>query len=356
MTTPSPTEPQADPLGHAVLAARLEAVPGLLRAMRDAWPSPSSRTSRSESFVVTGIGSSEAHARYLAWELNRSGDPAEFVPLSAFDGTGAPVPGASGRTLVLFSQGLSRNVRLVLAARRHFARVVLFTAASATGLIQAGHAERAAWLQELEREGAEIVRFPLQNEYEILIRVVGPACGFLAARLWLDSRAPASAAGASILESILTPSACPLAPFLAEQLPGISGGFRLLVPPALAQCSQNLACKMVEGLFWSPPQILDVLSFAHGPFQQLAARPAPVVILRPAADAVAADQADRALTMCRTLNLPAVSIPLNAPAGWQVLEADLRFNEALPPLVTQLRVNQRDWPGRGADAPLYLYP
>jgi hypothetical protein len=81
-----------------------------------------------------------------------------------------------------------------------------------------------------------------------------------------------------------------------------------------------------------------------------------VVILRPAADAVAADQADRALTMCRTLMLPAVTVPLNAPAGWQVLEADLRFNEALLPLVTQLGVDQRDWPGRGADAPLYLYP
>ena len=359
MTTPSPTEPQADPLGHAVLAARLAAIPGHLREMVDSWPSRTPRPAAHESFVVTGIGSSEAHARFLAWELNRTGEPAEFVPLSAFDGTGAPIPGASGRTLVLFSQGLSRNVRLVLAARRHFGRVVLFTAASTAGLIQSGHAERAASLQELEGEGTEIVRFPLENEYEILIRVIGPACGFLAARVWLDSRvaAPsAPAAGSAELDSILKPTPSPLAAFLADQAPVLSSGFRLLVPPALAQCSQNLACKMVEGLFWSPPQILDVLSFAHGPFQQLAARPAPVVILRPSGDAVAADQSDRALAMCRTLNLPALTVSLRAPAGWQVLEAELRFNEALLPLVKQLGVNQRDWPGRGADAPLYLYP
>ena len=113
---------------------------------------------------------------------------------------------------------------------------------------------------------------------------------------------------------------------------------------------------MVEGLFWSPPQILDVLSFAHGPFQQLAARRAPVVILRPVEPGVAADQADRAEVMCRFLGLPTVSVPLRAPAGWEVLEAELRFNQALLPLVISQAVDQRNWPGRGADGPLYLYP
>ena len=359
MTTPSPTDLQADPLGHRVLAKRLEAIPGHLRALVGEWGARAGISSGPESFVVTGIGSSEAHARFLSWELNRAGESAEFVPLAAFEGAGALLPGTSGRTLVLFSQGLSRNVRLVLAARHHFRRVSLFTAATREGLGAAGHRDRARMLEELEAEGAEVVGFPLENEYEILIRVIGPACGFLAARLWLESRSLSSAGAttaSTILESILSPTGFSLATFLTEHGSAASGGIRLLVPPGLAQCGQNLACKMVEGLFWAPPQILDVLSFAHGPFQQLAARRAPVVILRPVGGSVAADQADRAEVMCRSLGLPTVAVPLRAPAGWEVLEAELRFNEALLPLVISHAVDQRNWPGRGADGPLYLYP
>ncbi len=361
MTTPSPTDLQADPLGHKVLAMRLAAIPGHLRAMLGGWRARSGFSSIHESFVVTGIGSSEAHARYLSWELNRSGEVAEFVPLAAFDGSGDPLPGIQGRgrTLVLFSQGLSRNLQLVFAARRHFRRVILFTAATREGLLAAAHPDRARMLEELSEEGAEVVGFPLENEYEILIRVIGPACGFLAARLWLESRCrsltPATTAS-SVVESILSSTESSLTTFLTEQGSAASGGFRLLLPPGLAACGQNLACKMVEGLFWAPPQILDVLSFAHGPFQQLAARGAPVVILRPANGGVASDQADRAESMCRALGISVVSVPLRAPAGWEVLEAELRFNEALLPLVISHAVNQREWPGRGADAPLYLYP
>lgn len=350
--------PEADPLGHGVLAARLASIPGYLGGMMASAAGFQARPfAPGESFLVTGIGSSEAHARFLTWELNRLGTVrAEFVPLAAMDSaTGFD---AAGRTLVLFSQGLSRNVRLVLDQRARFSRTVLFTAATTEGLLKAGQGERAELLNALQSENAEIVRFPLEQEYEILIRVVGPVCGFLAVRLWVDSLrvATGSAPKVESLDAVLSGAEDGLASFLETHATACASGLRILAPPALAQFGQNLVCKAVEGLFWSPPQLLDFLSFAHGPFQQLAARSAPVVILRPTHDAKQAGLADRAVAMCRSIGLPVHVIPLNAPAGWEVLESELRFNRALLPLVRHLGVNQRDWPGRGADAPLYAYP
>lgn len=350
--------PAADPLGHGVLAARLGAIPGYLREMASSAAGFQARPfAPGESFLVTGIGSSEAHARFLTWELNRLGIVrAEFVPLAAMDSSAGF--DAAGRTLVLFSQGLSRNVRLVLDQRARFSRTVLFTASTTQGLLTAGQRERADLLSALQSEDAEIVRFPLEQEYEILIRVIGPACGFLAVRLWVDSLRAAYGRAPSIetLSAMVSVEEDGLASFLETHVTACATGVRILAPPSLAQFGQNLVCKAVEGLFWSPPQLLDFLSFAHGPFQQLAARPAPVVILRPTHDLQQAGLADRALAMCRSIGLPVHVIPLNAPAGWEVVESELRFNRALLPLVRQLGVNQRDWPGRGADAPLYAYP
>ena len=352
---------EQDPLGHGILADRLGSIAGQWKAMITNRAGFTARSPKpGESFIVTGIGSSEAHARFLAWLLNRRrGAAAEFVPLVAFDNGGVELgAGSRDRTLVLFSQGLSRNVRLVLEQRHRFARMVLFTAATGDGLMRDGRPDRAEWLRQLETEGAEIIRFPLENEYEILIRVVGPACGFLAARLWADSLDDDSAGAISpgpMVESIAGMEEGALTRFLVENSAACAGGFRILAPPALAQFGQNLVCKCVEGVFWSPPVLVDYLSFAHGPFQQLAARPAPVVLLRgghPGEGLLA----DRALEMCRTLKLPVVVVPLTAPAGWEVLEAEVRFNQALLALVRNLRIDQRNWPGRGADGPLYAYP
>ena len=352
---------ESDPLGHGILADRLESIAGYWRGMVANRAEFAARSSKpGESFVVTGIGSSEAHGRFLAWLLNRHPkSPAEFVPLAAFDDGGMEgAPAGEGRTLVLFSQGLSRNVRLVLDQRHRFARMVLFTAATVEGLLRDGRADRAEWLRELQAEGSEVIRFPMENEYEILIRVVGPACGFLAARLWvgsLNGELRDADSTVRVVDAIAATDGSALTRFLTDNATAGASGFRILVPPALAQFGQNLICKCVEGVFWSPPVILDYLSFAHGPFQQLAARPAPVVLLR-SEHAGQGILADRALEMCRTLNLPTAVITLNAPAGWEVLEAEVQFNQALLALVRHLCVDQRNWPGRGADGPLYTYP
>lgn len=165
--------------GLALLRERLQSIPDFL----EGWArSPEAALAAQPRIiprrvVATGLGSSEAHARYLVWLLNRFTDiPAEFLPTGALL---SPEPGHyRDRTLVVFSQGLSAHARIALSRRSDFASTVLFTAASLEGLRRSGKQDREDCLQALLTEGAEVIRFPLEDEYTLLIRVVGPALGF----------------------------------------------------------------------------------------------------------------------------------------------------------------------------------
>lgn len=341
--------PGNDPAGHALLAARLAALPGHLAAMLGTPPPPRREPLAPGRVLVTGVGSSEAHARYLAWLLNTyTENPAEFTPLSSFV---RPADGrAAARTLVVFSQGLSQNTRLALRQADRFGRLVLFTAATGDGLRAAGQPDRADELTLLVTRGAEVVRFPLEDEYTILIRVIGAACGFLAARQWA-----ASVPGHRLPE--LRPEDV-MVPFLDPPRPGSGALSRfplLLAPPPLAECGGNLAWKLVEGLFVPAPPLVDLLSFAHGAFQQLAAQPRPVILFE-AANGPFAPLALRARKMCAALGVDVVSLPLDGPADLAPLEAEARLNGLLLTAIRTLRPNQVDWPGRGLDAPLYAFP
>src|SRR5690606_5559805 len=120
------------------------------------------------------------HARYLVMLLNLYTDrAATYLPLSGFV---EPAPGAfAGKTLVVFSQGVSPNAQIALRRRPGFAHSVLFTSTTPGAARAAGKPERAALLQSFLDEGGELVEFPLAEEYTTLIRFVGPMAGYLAA-------------------------------------------------------------------------------------------------------------------------------------------------------------------------------
>lgn len=345
-----------DPLGHELLAQRLTSIPAQLDAMLRNPPTRAGRAAPRRA-VVTGIGSSEAHARYLVWLLNSFTDiPAEFVPLVQFVHWVGPE--FHDRTLIIFSQGLSQNTRIVLNQRVHFAHTVLFTAATDGGLRAAGRTDRAELLAQLRDDGVELVPFSLENEYTILIRTIGPACGFLAARLWVQTL-PGTRLPPLHPHDVLAAYARAVADTPAEDFARrhaeFRHGFVLVVSPALVHCGHNLVCKFVEGLYWPAPLVTDLLSFAHGPFQQLADATRPVVIVHTETPPEL-DLRNRALGMCAALKIEPIIVSLKGSRTIAPLEAEALFNPVILRLVHLLGVDQLNWPGKGLDAPLYNYP
>lgn len=349
------SNPPDDPLGHAVIARRLSGLPEVLAAMLAApVPVPGASTQAARHFILTGTGSSEAHARYLATLLNFHTDrSASYVPLSAF-ATSAPGTFV-GRTLIVFSQGLSPNAQLALARQTEFAHAVLFTATTPEIADAAGKPARAAMLRRWMAQGGELVLVPAPEEYTVLIRFVGPLAGYLTAMRF------AVALGAKISE----PTKAELLDLLAAQPPedlraaladrpqDFANGFHLVASAPLSDFAQNLAWKFVEGLYWRAPLVSDFLQFAHGPFQQLHVQPAPTIVLQ-CGDSDA-QLAQRTINMLHASSLPAYLVRVDAPARHAIFGFEALFNRLVFARIRQLNVDQVNWPGRGQDEPLYGY-
>ena len=353
--TVAPAQITTDPLGHDILASRLAMIPATLAEMLTGHlPSLLDRTLASKHFIITGTGSSEAHARYLVMLLNLYTDRAAvYLPLSGFL---EPTPGAfTGKTLVVFSQGVSPNAQIALRRRNAFAHLVLLSSTTPQAARAAGKIDRANLLQSLIDEGHELVEFPLAEEYTTLIRFVGPMAGYLAALRFVSAfpgcRAPLPSA--EELNGLLTAKAPQDLLDAMVRLPSAwSGGFNLVTAAPISDFSQNLACKFMEGVYWPCPPISDFLQFAHGPFQQMNAHPKPVIILQ-GGSAAEAEMVDRSVRMLHEAGLAAFVIRIDAPPLYSIFGYEAALNDLVFQVMRHLRCNQVDWPGKGRDDLLY---
>lgn len=341
-----------DAKGHGLLGRRAEEAWPLARALLLEPPGPDWQPGHG-GVIATGVGSSEAHARYLVGLLRHyTSVPAWFEPLSAFLEPGFPGRAAEGRTLVVFSQGLAANARVALERRREFASVVLMTSATVAGQEQAGRPERAAIVRSLVAEGGRVERFPMEDEYAILVRLIGPLCGFAAAwRLASCVKGRSLGTARDLVEQL---DAWAAGPWSRRMLAGIEealdahrAGFVVATGPALAGCAENVVAKFVEGLYWRGPRVVDLLGLAHGPLQQLVAVPEPAWVL---GDDALARRAEAVLVGA---GVRALRVPMPGAAEVAPLAAELLLNPVLVGLARRLGVDQVNWPGKGMDGGLY---
>lgn len=341
-----------DALGHDVMGRRAAEAWPLAREVLLAPPGPEWRPGH-DGVIATGVGSSEAHARHLVGLLRRHTPvPAWFEPLSAFLEPGFPGPTAARRTLVVFSQGLAANAQIALGRRRGFASVVLMTSATVEGQGQAGRPERAAILRDLAAESGRVERFPLEDEYAILVRLIGPLCGFAAAwRLASCVKGHTLGTARDLVDRL---DAWASGPWSHRMLTGIEesleahrAGFVVATGPGLGGCAENVVAKFVEGLYWRGPRVVDLLGLAHGQLQQLVAAPEPVWVLGD--DALAS----RAEVVLAGAGLPARRVPMPGAVDVAPLAAELLLNPVLVGLARRMGVDQVNWPGKGMDGGLY---
>ncbi len=307
-----------------------------------------------ERFLVTGTGSSEAHARYFCSLVNLHTErTATFMPLSGF--LQAPGKALCERTLVVFSQGLSPNAQIALKRHTEFAHTILFTATTPLLAREAGKQGRADLITAVVEKGGDLVLFPLGEEYRTLIRFVGPLCGYLAVLQAVsqlsDSRFSLPKPGKLLPLLNLKPSPG-LLQAVAEKPDKFRGGFNILCAAPLSEFAQNLGCKFMEGLFWNSPQVFDFLQFAHGPFQQSNASLKPVLILQGRSFAEA-DLVARSVSMIEAAGLEVHVLRVEAEPLLSIFAFEQIFNQLVMELIRRFEVDQVNWPGKGRDDMLY---
>jgi GTP cyclohydrolase II len=321
--------------GHDLVRARVREIPAAL-ACTAARAVPDLRLGDRplRRIVATGVGSSAAHAALLAHVLRAAGRDAVVEPLSAF--LGAP-PAAPDDALVVFSQGLSPNAEIALAAPERWRRVVLVTALT-----------DASRLDPLRARGVVVHTIDGADEFGTLVRVIGPMTGYWGAlQVAAALGGPAVPDVAPVLDALARVAAPPVAAELLEQ------PLALVTSGSYGALAVNLQYKVMEGMLLPMPPVWDVLHLAHGPFQQRFEGRATFLALS-RADASGEDEL---LARLGAMLVPErhtlVRLPASLPGVLAVFEHEVLLNALLVAYLGARAVNQVEWPGRGRDAPLY---
>lgn len=287
------------------------------------------------SVVTSGIGASEAPARVLASVLAEAGVAARFCPLSEFGRRTL-----QGELLVLFSQGLSPNARLVLERAAGFAKRWLVTSVE---VATATPAKRELLAQFTARGFVPIV-LPPPVEHGTLVRLIGPTVATLgalriAAQLLDDAR---------LRERTRAAPQAYRAPASSEPLePHALAVVTVGVPVESANAHR---WKLLEALLQYDPPVWDVLQFAHGPLQAFHQQPLTILVLERGRGSFLVERFTATLKpdLHRVLHIASAS------------DDELAFFEHAAAidalLLATLKARPRnlfDWPARHGDAPLY---
>jgi len=351
-----------DPLGHNLIEQRLAQIPSLLiKMLEDAPNTLSSTTLAAQSFILTGIGSSEAHARYLTFLLNlHTNRQATFINFTGLKNMANMF--SSDRILILFSQGLSPNAQMVLKyGQEYFSHVLLFTSMNEEQLTK-----KCPWIHI---DKIEIIQFPLYNEYVTLIRVIGPICGFLATIIFIQRLINKKLIEADrLIEICITKSSS--FSLLREamindyQQQFSHGPFYLILSSPLTSVCQNLCYKFVEGVYWTSPIVCDYLQFAHGPFQQIRSitnRTSAIVCIVDRSNPLDIELEHRLQQMVNECNNEKYLINIytlylsSSSVIYSIFELEMELNRLIFEIMRANGCDQIHWPGKGQDQPLYSF-
>jgi creatinine amidohydrolase len=344
----------SDLLGHGLLAKRVENAEAQLIALPE-MPSPELTGLSDRHWLAGGVGSSEAHARAFVCLVNRFSESSASILLPS-------EPAASHRRgsqtgWLLFSQGFSHNA---VGATRHWPGAtdttrVLVTASTPESLEQSGYLDRADHLRRLVESGVRLVRMPGVDEYTILIRTVGLLCGFLVAiQLAAAAGAAVDLPGTERLAELRKAARDAWSANRVELLDEWITGAGLNTIGPIGSCIQNLILKRLEGIYRDPSPARDLLAYAHGFFQRevLCQRPQWVLC-----DVQTAQLpiVERFLSMNTSAGIP--SRVLASPGGFpeDLFFHEMLVNRVLLDAVRKLGIDQVNWPGKGADGPLYSW-
>ena len=292
----------------------------------------------SKKYYVTGIGSSEAHAKYLQCYFNANSIfLAEFIPLlqlrNSFIDTSIP--------LILFSQGLSPNV-LPCIEKYDYKNIILFTAVT----VNNNNLEKVKILNKLFENDSQIVNYPYEDEYDTLIRIIGPLAGYLAVYKFIMFHTTPFLANEIKINfrkhinsySIYTPKEYFVSRLIQYKKICIIASY------PLKDYIQNIIYKFIEGIFITP-LICDYLEFSHGFFQNTLNSNGKFCYILFDSNDNDSEYISKIYKMVDNDNC-IWTITSELPALLKIIEFEMKVNYFLKLLINRLNINQKNWNGK----------
>lgn len=314
-----------DSHGQQLLANRNEQI-GYLLSRPNNSIHVSKPLDKAASYSITGIGSSEAHGRFLAELLKEMNINAHFFPIATPISSLPP-----NEKLIVFSQGMSPHTQTYVERAD-----VLFTAVTENNK----DAKKVALLKKVLERGGTVVTLPLEDEYDVLIRVIGPFFGFVASMHFAGKTEKIPSA------LYLKQVGLKMPPLQFSETAMTTGRLSILVPSSLIPYVQNIVFKWVEGVYFSPPYINDYMSWIHGAYQSVSNNklPTPHILFHTEVEPIDA--------VTELLGGQAHPIwPVKIQYG--ILEIESILNYWIFFLMNRMQTQQRNWTGKQQEGKIY---
>lgn len=329
--------------GHQIIAQRIQDAPYYLFNI-----DPKSFTFNLQySYVVTGVGSSEAHARYFV-NLTETFHPQVRIRFSAL--TAFSKEKSNDEIVILISQGISPNVIGVIEYCNYKDLVILTSVTEKNS-----NPQKQEMLKRILSNGCQVFNYPLEDEYSTLIRTVGPLAGFyLIYKMLCPQKDGTIEAGKKLYSSLsITDKKLPDGSFfksLKQSTPIII----LTSEPTLAYI-KNLVNKLEEGAFFSSIRCADYLEFAHGIFQNMeyqrsiGVKAQFILIKNSHLDDNLIDLVNRMLEG----QYATWQITTSLSTHLKILELEMIFNHFILHCIKTMKIDQIKWQGQEQQKHLY---
>ncbi len=335
-------EPKNEEKGHQIISQRIEDAPHYLVETQ----APAYFFDSAYRYWVTGVGSSEAHARYMVHLVNRYHKDIRihYLPITACQRreTG-PVK------LIVCSQGLSPVVLRLLSVW-DYQDVVLLTSVTKAN----ENAKKVEVLHRLHAARSPVFHFPLEDEYRTLLRTIGPLIGYELIYQLVTGAAFSSAQERKTLSLLKNTKQHLPAPAFYQGLDG-SSQIIILASHPLTSFLHNLVYKLTEGAFIRSVQFMEYMEFPHGAYQNMEYQRHHGIVTH---FILLTGPQLEAETLRRTRSLlgdvsPIWEVPSELPEELQILEYEMVFNYFVLQLIERKNIDQVNWFGKDRQHLLY---
>ena len=313
------------------------------------------------NFIVSGIGTSESHAKYLVNLFNN--DHIKFKSIlevreSKF------IPETT--KLILFSQGLSNNTIPCLELF-DYKNIILFTSVTISSnsfdnnnkVMSPNKTKysKSDILKKLLDNNCFIIQFPQENEYETLIRITGPLAGYLAVFKFYNIINSNNIKIPYYQELSRYNIFNPDEKFIKNLID--NRRICIIFPNPIDIYSQNIRNKFVEGIFINP-LICNYMEFVHGFYQNIEYNNKQMnkkysIILINTSNSDKNSNTELYVNKSKELlkDYPVWEIKTSILKDLEIVEIELRINFLVLQLIERLNINQVNWDGKDKQHIMY---
>ena len=293
-----------------------------------------------KKIIVYGIGSSEAHAKYLIYLLNTFKNiPIEYSTISNFKCSDKKDTG-----IIIFSQGISPNINIILS-NIDYKNLTLFTSVTESN----NDINKVKILQDIKKNGGSIINFPKEDEYETLLRLEGPLCGYLAIINSIYDNLNITNSYLKHYQDLLFVGEntiyCPEEVYVNDIIK--NRRVLILCDSNILYYSKNILNKFIEGLFFEFVHVVDYYDFVHGMYQNLEYnrnynKNTSIIILKSSND----DKIINKIFELLKDNYKIWTISSKFEDKFKIIEFEIVLNYFLTQLCERLDINQISWFGK----------